>query len=75
MYDFVKKQADGLAVQDEDLRLIADFYKCAFVGLILQWLDGGMKENPEYIVDKIFSYLEGNTRNMLKNAAERNDRK
>ena len=72
MYDFVKKQADGLAVQDEDLRLIADFYKCAFVGLILQWLDGGMKEDPEYIVDKIFSYLEGSTRYMLEKAVTKN---
>ena len=72
MYDFVKKQADGLAVQDEDLHLIADFYKCAFVGLILQWLDGGMKEDPEYIVDKIFSYLEGSTRYMLEKAVTKN---
>ena len=75
MYDFVKKQAEGIPVKEEDLRLIADFYKCAFVGLILQWLDNSMKQDPEYIVDKIFSYLEGNTRNMLENAVERNDRK
>ena len=75
MYDFVKMQAEGLSVKDEDLHLIADFYKCAFVGLILQWLDSGMKQDPEYIVDKIFSYLEGSTRNMLENAVERNDRK
>ena len=72
MYDFVKRQADGLSVQDEDLRLIADFYKCAFVGLILQWMDGGMKEDPEYIVDKIFSYLEGSTRYMLEKAVTKN---
>ena len=75
MYDFVKKQAEGLQVKDEDLHLIADFYKCAFVGLILQWLDSGMKQNPEYIVDKIFFYLGGSTRNMLKNAAEKSNRK
>ena len=72
MYDFVMKQSEGLSVKEEDLRLIADFYKCAFVGLILQWLDGGMKQNPEYIVDKIFSYLEGTTGNMLQNAATKN---
>ena len=59
-------------MQHEDLRLIADFYKCAFVGLILQWLDGGMKEDPEYIVDKIFSYLEGSTRYMLEKAVTKN---
>ena len=72
MHDFVKKQAEDMPVKAEDIRLISDFYKCAFVGMILQWLDGGMKDDPEYIVDRIWTCLEGTTEKMLENAIANN---
>lgn len=70
MYEFVKKQSEGIDVKEEDIQIISDFFKCAFAGMILQWLDNGMKQEPEYIVEKTWSYLHGTTKKMLENAAK-----
>ena len=66
MLRFVRKQAEGMPVKEEDIRLIADFYKCALVGMSLGWLEEGMKRDPEVIVRRMGVLLEGNIQAMLQ---------
>ena len=47
LIDVVNEQAVGMNVREEDRNFIADFYKYAFVGLMLEWIRTGMKERPE----------------------------
>lgn len=43
--------AQGLDVPQEDIEIMAHFYKCAVVGALLDWLDAGM----DYDIKRIFS--------------------
>lgn len=36
-----------------DRKFIADFYKYAFVGIMLNWIDNNMKQNPKEIIHKL----------------------
>ncbi len=45
-----KKKCKGIAIADGDKRLIADFYKYGFVGIMLDWIDKGMQEDYHKIV-------------------------
>ena len=49
-----------------DKSFIADFYKYAFVGLVLDWIKRGMKEKPEYIIEKLNILISGNIEKALE---------
>jgi len=55
----VEEMAVGLGAREDDRRFIADFYKYGFVGLMLDWIDGGMAEEPESIVERLSILVEG----------------
>lgn len=59
---------DNLA--DEYKQFIADFYKYGFVGLMLDWIDGGMKEDYNRIVEQLSVTLHGNIANSIHNFEE-----
>ena len=46
----VEKKSKGLNITEEDKKFIADFYKYGFVGIMLEWIREGMKENIEDLV-------------------------
>jgi len=53
IYDVVRKEAENKEVPQEDIEFFADFYKYAFVGIVLDWVRTGMKEPPEEIVARV----------------------
>ncbi len=55
----VNECAAGMRVKDEDKRFIADFYKYAFVGVMLDWIRQDMKPDPKQIVSRVSSLIEG----------------
>ena len=68
LYDVLEEKAEGMLIREEDKKFIADFYKYGFVGLLLEWIDTGMKEEPEKIVTRLNSLIEGTFENALGNA-------
>ena len=46
----VEEKSKGLNITEEDKKFIADFYKYGFVGIMLEWIREGMKENIEDLV-------------------------
>jgi len=62
----IDEQADGMVIRDEDKNLIADFYKYAFVGFMLDWIKKDMKENPKDIVNRISLLVQGQLNIALK---------
>ena len=46
-------------MEEEDKMFIANFYKHGFVGLILDWVKGGMKEEPQRIVERLSILIHG----------------
>lgn len=60
MQRYVETVSGGYRVKEEDKKLIADFYKSALVGMILDWLNGGMKYDPEQMIRRLGIMLKGN---------------
>ena len=62
----VEEIAVDMSVRDEDKAFIADFYKFAFVGLMIDWIRKGMKENPSVIIDKLSILIQGDVKKALE---------
>lgn len=59
LIDVVEECAKGMRVKEEDKQFIADFYKYAFVGIMLNWIKNDMKEEPQKIIDKLTVLIQG----------------
>ncbi|MEG0779614.1 MAG: TetR/AcrR family transcriptional regulator [Oscillospiraceae bacterium] len=62
----VEEQAAGLSVREEDKQFIADFYKYAFVGLLLDWIRRGLTDDPTRIVERLSVLIHGDIRRALE---------
>lgn len=62
----VEEQSAGMNVREEDKKFIADFYKFAFVGLMLDWIRHDMKEDPNIIIERLGVLMHGNIQRALK---------
>lgn len=56
----VEEKSAGMNVREEDKKFIADFYKYAFVGLMLDWVKRGMKDDPHVIINDLSVVMSGN---------------
>ena len=61
----VEEKSAGMSVLDEDKKFIADFYKYAFVGLMLDWIRGGMKGEPQVLIDRLSVLIRGDVEKAL----------
>lgn len=62
----VEEAAQGMNVRQEDKEFIANFYKYAFVGLMLDWVRNDMKQDPQTIVDRLSLLVSGNISTALE---------
>nr|WP_231969132.1 TetR-like C-terminal domain-containing protein [Thermoanaerobacterium sp. RBIITD] len=56
----VYELSNNMKIKEEYKRFIANFYTLAFIGLIIQWMKNGMKEDPEIIINDLSELIEGN---------------
>ncbi|WP_303861016.1 TetR/AcrR family transcriptional regulator [Alkalibaculum bacchi] len=61
----VNEKAAGMSIRSEDKKFIADFYKYAFVGLMLEWIRDGMTGDPQLIIDRLSLLMQGNLTSAL----------
>ena len=62
----VNEKSKNMNIDEKNKKFIADFYKYAFVGLVQEWIENGMEENPEEIINKLSLMLDGNFDNAIK---------
>ena len=67
----VEEKSAGLDITEEEMAFIADFYKYGFVGIMLDWIKDGMKEDYGDITDKLSITLKGNIANSIQNFSSR----
>lgn len=72
MMGVVEEKSTGMSVRQEDKEFIADFYKYAFVGLVLDWIKDGMQKDPAVLVERLAALVQGNITSALNNY--RNDK-
>ena len=70
MGQYVKLQLEGLEVDEYDVKLITVFYKHAVVGIIMEWVQNGMKDEPETVIKRLGELVDGNIRQALERAAK-----
>ena len=66
MTGFVRRESEGLDASEEDIKLLAAFYKHAVVGIYKEWLQNGLKGDPEEFILRIGRLLDGNIRRSLE---------
>ena len=49
----IDEQSKGITVRDEDKEFIARIYSYVFIGIMLDWIKGNMKDDPRLIIDKL----------------------
>ena len=50
----------------EDKEFIANFYKYAFVGLTLEWVRTGMKDDPAALIERVSTLIHGDITKALE---------
>lgn len=60
LLNVVNEEAVLYQVTEKDKSFIANFYKYAFVGLMLDWIKDDMKETPEKVVKRLSLLMQGN---------------
>ena len=68
--DVVEEKCVGDNIPEEGKQFIADFYKYGFVGIMLNWIDRGMKEDYQRFVEQLSKTLRGNIANSIRNFEE-----
>ena len=64
----IDDKAQNMNIAEKDKKIIADFYKYGFVGIVHEWLENGMKDEPKIIIEKLNMAIELNfIRNPLTN--------
>lgn len=63
VYPIIYKEIDKISKADnlleQDKIFITDFYKYAFVAIVLEWIKNDMVEEPQIIVDKVSNLVTG----------------
>lgn len=68
----VEEKGKGLNITEEDKKFIADFYKYGFVGIMLEWIREGMKENIEDLVSMMNLTLRDTVTTSIHNFQKNN---
>ena len=69
LMNVVEEKSDGTSISEEDRRFIADFYKYSFVGLMLDWIKQGMKDDYVDLAHKISITIHGSLMHSIENFA------
>ena len=64
--DFAGKFIDNVS---KTLKL--SVYKYAIVGIVLDWLEGGMKSDPDELIKRMSKLLSGTLKTVLENAVKK----
>ena len=65
--DVVEEKCAGMQLAEEHKEFIAGFYKYGFVGVMLDWIDRGMKDDYHKIVEELAITLYGNISRSIEN--------
>ena len=67
LYSVVEEEAEGMTVRESDKEFIAHFYKYAFVGLMLDWVQHDMEGEPRELIEELATIIKGTFRQALTN--------
>ena len=70
IHGVVEEKAADISISEEDKEFVTHFYKYSFVGIMLDWIKGGMKTDYHQIVEKISTMVKGTMTHCMENLSE-----
>jgi len=67
VYGVINELSEDKNISEKGKKFITDFYKFAFVGLLLEWIKSNMKDPPEEIVENLDKIISGDMKKDLLN--------
>ncbi|XOQ44771.1 MAG: Dihydroxyacetone kinase transcriptional activator DhaS [Clostridium sp.] len=58
LIEIINAMEKGKELREEDKNFIAEFYTYGLVGIVVQWVRKGMKEQPKELVDKLKYFID-----------------
>lgn len=55
----IEEECAGKIVRDEDKNFISRVYSYIFIGIMMDWIKGEMREEPQEIVDHLAALIQG----------------
>ncbi len=65
LLDVINEAVGEMQVRDDDKQFIAQVYSYVFIGLMLNWIKDGMREDPRLIVDRLSKLIRGSMKEAL----------
>jgi probable dihydroxyacetone kinase regulator len=62
----VDEISEKINVTEKAKKLIVDFYTPAFIALVAKWMEDGMTENPEDIIENVGCLIDGSIERALR---------
>ena len=57
--------SEGMVVREEDKEFIAQVYSYCFIGIMIDWIKDGMKQDPETLVERFTLVIQDDIRMAL----------
>lgn len=65
MQEYFSTATEGVSVSGENVAALILFYKCAMVGLLVDWLDKGLESDMPALMERLCVLLEGSGKSAL----------
>ncbi|SDF36497.1 TetR/AcrR family transcriptional regulator [Marvinbryantia formatexigens] len=66
----VEEKSAGASITEKQKTFIASFYAYSFIGVMLDWIKNGMKEDYPAIAENITTTIHGNITNSIRNYSQ-----
>lgn len=62
----IEEESVGITVREEDKMFISQIYSYVFIGIMIDWINDDMNEDPQKIVDRLSILIQGSVKESLK---------
>lgn len=67
----IEQSLGGVQIPDDDKKIIRTFYRCALTGILLEWMDGGMKIEAQSLMSRVEQIVSGGMRYALQMSGQK----
>ncbi len=65
---FVSDECEDMKVNNFDKELIVKFFQMALTGMLIEWISKGMKEDIDFVIERMSLLLDGNVKSLLEHS-------
>lgn len=66
----INKATEGVSILEEDRTFLIRCFKCALVGLFLDWLEAGMSYDMSALIVRLCDLMEGSSRSAIEKCSK-----